>query len=83
MVVDTSSGFEDAPQPVLETLSRLTWAGKAAVDSTFEFIEANKIAVAENSIPEEFKPYNEELVLGYFESSKISVCISILPHFYI
>ncbi|KAI2637666.1 hypothetical protein GGS26DRAFT_603401 [Hypomontagnella submonticulosa] len=72
VVVDTSSGFEDAPQPVLETLSRLTWAGKAAVDSTFEFIEANKIAVAENSIPEEFKPYNEELVLGYFESSKIS-----------
>ncbi|KAI0379089.1 hypothetical protein F5Y04DRAFT_283175 [Hypomontagnella monticulosa] len=72
VVVDTSSGFEGAPLPVLEALARLTWAGKEAVNSSHVFKRDNNISITNEMMPEEFTAYNEQLVLGYFEGSKIS-----------
>ncbi|KAF3065221.1 hypothetical protein GL218_02397 [Daldinia childiae] len=72
VVVKTTTSFEDAPIPILETLLRLTWGGKAAVEASRKLIRDEKIDVPADSIPKDFKAYNEQLVLGYFENSKIS-----------
>ncbi|KAI1654716.1 hypothetical protein F4813DRAFT_398851 [Daldinia decipiens] len=72
VVVKTTTSFEDAPTPILETLLRLTWGGKAAVEASGKLIRDKKINVLGDSIPSGFEAYNEQLVLGYFEKSKIS-----------
>ncbi|KAK6952085.1 hypothetical protein Daesc_006614 [Daldinia eschscholtzii] len=72
VVVKTTTSFGDAPAPILETLLRLTWGGKAAVETSVNLIQDKGIKVLENAIPSEFEQYNEQLVLGYFENSKIS-----------
>ncbi|KAJ5833593.1 hypothetical protein N7474_001904 [Penicillium riverlandense] len=50
-----SKGFDEAPEPVLRALGRLTWATEQAVSSAGDH----------------FLPPNELLVLGYFEDMKI------------
>ncbi|KAI5867639.1 hypothetical protein GGS23DRAFT_612775 [Durotheca rogersii] len=72
VVVKTTSGFMDAPDPIIESVLRLTWAGKTACDITNQLIEKDAILTPENAIPKDIKPYNEQLILGYFENSKIS-----------
>ncbi|OTB03923.1 hypothetical protein M426DRAFT_23247 [Hypoxylon sp. CI-4A] len=72
VVVKTTSGFQDAPGPILETLKRITWGGEAAVEKSTKLIEKENINVPDNAIPADFEPYNELLILGYFENSKIS-----------
>ncbi|KAI0119492.1 hypothetical protein F4814DRAFT_458716 [Daldinia grandis] len=72
VVVKTSTSFEDAPTPILETLLRLTWGGKTAVEASGKLILDEAIKVSGDSIPSTFEAYNEQLVLGYFEKSKIS-----------
>ncbi|KAI2781474.1 hypothetical protein F4815DRAFT_492668 [Daldinia loculata] len=72
VVVKTTTSFEDAPTPILETLLRLTWGGKAAVEASGKLIRDKEINVPGDSIPSTFEAYNEQLVLGYFEKSKIS-----------
>ncbi|KAI8963989.1 hypothetical protein F5Y11DRAFT_317496 [Daldinia sp. FL1419] len=72
VVVKTTTGFEDAPAPILETLLRLTWAGKTAVEVSGNLIRDKNVPVTADAIPSDFEPYNEQLVLGYFEKSKIS-----------
>ncbi|KAI6088483.1 hypothetical protein F4821DRAFT_277204 [Hypoxylon rubiginosum] len=70
VVVKDSVAFANAPKPVMETLLRLTWAGGFGVKETHVKLKQNHPTV-EHKIPEDFKPFNEELVLGYFENSKI------------
>ncbi|KAI0838289.1 hypothetical protein F5Y06DRAFT_303962 [Hypoxylon sp. FL0890] len=70
--VRTSTPFEDAPHPILETQKRLTWAGKTAVKVTNEILEEHRFWVPDGAIPEDLDEYNEQLVLGYFEKSRIS-----------
>lgn len=53
-----SKGFDEAPDPVLRALGRLTWATEQAVTSAGD----------------QFLPPNELLMLGYFEDMKIGVC---------
>ncbi|KAI1408519.1 hypothetical protein F5Y13DRAFT_204698 [Hypoxylon sp. FL1857] len=72
VIVDSTTPFMLAPTPVLETQKRLTWAGHEAVKLTHELIKENRLDVRENAIPESFEPYNEQLVLGYFEEAIIS-----------
>ncbi|KAI1803856.1 hypothetical protein F4811DRAFT_571616 [Daldinia bambusicola] len=72
VVVKNTTSFQDAPSAILETLLRLTWGGKEAVETSINLIRDENIKVLENAIPREFDQYNEELVLGYFENSKIS-----------
>ncbi|KAI2617129.1 hypothetical protein GGR54DRAFT_649065 [Hypoxylon sp. NC1633] len=72
VVVKQTTGFSDAPVPIVETLLRLTWAGQTAVDATAKTIVAKEATATEGAIPTDFEPYNEQLVLGYFEKSKIS-----------
>ncbi|KAI1392335.1 uncharacterized protein F4822DRAFT_441355 [Hypoxylon trugodes] len=72
VVVDGTIAFIDAPSTILEIVSRITWAGKTAVEVGTDLIEKENIPVVEGAIPKEFEPYNELLALGYFEKSKIS-----------
>ncbi|KAL7621160.1 hypothetical protein AAE478_008477 [Parahypoxylon ruwenzoriense] len=72
VAVKTSSGFKDAPQPVMESVIRITWAGRTAAGITNKLVEDESIPVLEGAIPKDFQPYNEQLILGYFENSKIS-----------
>ncbi|KAI0182933.1 hypothetical protein EV127DRAFT_353860 [Xylaria flabelliformis] len=60
VVVETSNGFDTAPDPVMKALSRLTWSGAAA------------LSVDSDSMPGNFIDFNEQLMLGYFEDSQIS-----------
>ncbi|KAI1379724.1 hypothetical protein F4677DRAFT_441925 [Hypoxylon crocopeplum] len=72
VAVDKTFAFVNAPSAILEVLFRIKWAGQVAVDATIEHIRNENIQVPEDAIPPVFDPYNEMLVLGYFEKSKIS-----------
>ncbi|KAI1343572.1 hypothetical protein F5Y15DRAFT_412357 [Xylariaceae sp. FL0016] len=72
VVVDTSSGFAEAPEAILEALSRLTWAGRTAIDIGTKQFQEQDVSIDKVSAPNEFKEFNEQLVLGYFEGSHIS-----------
>ncbi|KAI0169807.1 hypothetical protein GGR52DRAFT_592408 [Hypoxylon sp. FL1284] len=72
VVVKDSIGFHSAPRPVMETLLRLTWAGQTAVEHTHALLKKEDMSNVDGAIPNEFQPFNEQLVLGYFENSKIS-----------
>ncbi|KAI0602778.1 hypothetical protein F4775DRAFT_600732 [Biscogniauxia sp. FL1348] len=72
VVVKTSCGFDEAPKPALEALSRLTWAGKMATDKSIAYSKKHQFDISEESMPAQFTDFNEELILGYFEDSKIS-----------
>ncbi|KAI5925710.1 hypothetical protein F4810DRAFT_717385 [Camillea tinctor] len=72
VVVKTSCGFDEAPEPALEALARLTWAGKTATKNAWMDAEKRGLDVSKKSMPKGFIDFNEELILGYFEESKIS-----------
>ncbi|OTA54703.1 hypothetical protein K449DRAFT_377378 [Hypoxylon sp. EC38] len=72
VVVKFSTPFRDAPLVILEIQKRLTWAGEEAIKATIDLIKEHNLDVVEGSIPTGFKPFNEQLVLGYFEESRIS-----------
>ncbi|KAI0487293.1 hypothetical protein F4859DRAFT_525455 [Xylaria cf. heliscus] len=72
VVVETSNGFDTAPDPVMKTLSRLTWGGATAVALTADHVAQNKLSVDSDSMPAHFIDFNEQLMLGYFEDSQIS-----------
>ncbi|KAI1749263.1 hypothetical protein F4782DRAFT_549841 [Xylaria castorea] len=72
VVVETSNGFDTAPNPVMKALSRLTWSGATAVTLTADHIENGKLSVDSDSMPGHFIDFNEQLMLGYFEDSQIS-----------
>lgn len=72
-MVETSNGFESAPDPVMKALGRLTWAGAKAVALTADHVANNGIFVDSVSMPNQFIDFNEQLMLGYFEDSQISV----------
>ncbi|OTA91334.1 hypothetical protein M434DRAFT_13208 [Hypoxylon sp. CO27-5] len=55
---------------ILGIQKRLTWAGKEAIKATIDLIKEHNLDVVEGAIPTGFKPFNEQLVLGYFESSE-------------
>jgi hypothetical protein len=56
-VKQLSKGFNDAPEVILKTIKRLTWAGEVTVVDK----------------QEAFQPFNECLSIGYFEGSVINV----------
>ncbi|KAI0111085.1 hypothetical protein GGR51DRAFT_508818 [Nemania sp. FL0031] len=72
VVVETSNGFETAPDPVMKALSRLTWSGATAVALTADHIAEKGLSVDSVSMPNQFVDFNEQLMLGYFEGSQIS-----------
>ncbi|KAI1433279.1 hypothetical protein GGR50DRAFT_515609 [Xylaria sp. CBS 124048] len=72
VVVETSNGFDTAPAPVMEALSRLTWGGSTAVDLTAKNVADHGLSVDAESMPNHFVDFNEELLLGYFLKSQIS-----------
>ncbi|KAI0545032.1 hypothetical protein F4679DRAFT_599977 [Xylaria curta] len=72
VVVETSNGFDTAPDPVMKALSRLTWSGAAAVALTAEHVRASKLSIDSDSMPGTFIDFNEQLMLGYFQDSQIS-----------
>ncbi|KAI1779325.1 hypothetical protein F4818DRAFT_455388 [Hypoxylon cercidicola] len=73
VVVKDSVGFHSAPKAIMETWLRLTWGANLVVQKMQAFLEARKNElIPDGIIPKEFQPFNEELVLGYFEKSKIS-----------
>ncbi|KAI3326975.1 hypothetical protein HD806DRAFT_550664 [Xylariaceae sp. AK1471] len=72
VAVETSSGFDSAPDPVMKALSRLTWGGSTAVELTAHDIRENGRSVDHESMPSDFIDFNEQLMLGYFEKSQIS-----------
>ncbi|CAJ2503680.1 Uu.00g110740.m01.CDS01 [Anthostomella pinea] len=72
VVVATSSGFDEAPVPVMQALNRLTWAGETATKMTTRDVSRHGINADKASMPDEFREFNEQLILGYFEESKIS-----------
>jgi hypothetical protein len=61
----------------MKALSRLTWGGSTAVGLTTHDIHDNERSVDHQSMPGEFTNFNEQLMLGYFEGSRISVSLSI------
>ncbi|KAI0475883.1 hypothetical protein GGR56DRAFT_440989 [Xylariaceae sp. FL0804] len=72
VVVETMKGFQDAPRVVLESLDKLTQAGKDAVQIATEGANSHQLALNKTSAPDVFCPFNELLTLGYFEGSHIS-----------
>ncbi|KAI1641496.1 hypothetical protein F4809DRAFT_654963 [Biscogniauxia mediterranea] len=72
VVVKTSCGFDEAPKPALKALSRLTWAGKMATQNSIDDAKKGALDISKESMPDQFIDFNEELILGYFEDSKIS-----------
>lgn len=78
VAVETSSGFETAPDPVMKALSRLTWGGATAVALAAGHVTENNLSVDSASMPNEFIDFNEQLMLGYFEGSQISVSLLLI-----
>ncbi|KAI0393406.1 hypothetical protein F5Y17DRAFT_466948 [Xylariaceae sp. FL0594] len=72
VVVETSNGFDSAPDAILKALSRLTWAGKTAIGLVADDVAQNARVIDDVSMPNEFIEFNEQLILGYFEKSQIS-----------
>ncbi|KAI1361897.1 hypothetical protein F5Y08DRAFT_355731 [Xylaria arbuscula] len=72
VVVKTSESFSSAPPPVMRALGRLTWTGKTAVELSSAYALAHGLSVDSVSMPTNFVDFNEQLILGYFENSKIS-----------
>ncbi|KAI0913754.1 hypothetical protein F4823DRAFT_640314 [Ustulina deusta] len=72
VVMETSNGFETAPDPVMKALSRLTWGGATAVALTADHVAKNGLSVDSSSMPDNFTDFNEQLMLGYFGESQIS-----------
>ncbi len=77
VVMETSNGFETAPDPVMKALSRLTWGGATAVALTADHVAKNGLSVDSSSMPDNFTDFNEQLMLGYFGESQISVSPSV------
>ncbi len=74
VVVKNTKGFDEAPDPILKALHRLTWAGNTAISAIRTIAEKESLKASEGSMPPGFIPFNELLSLGYFEPSVISVC---------
>ncbi|KAI0521616.1 hypothetical protein F5B22DRAFT_661958 [Xylaria bambusicola] len=72
VVVKTSNSFETAPPPIMKAVSRLTWCGAKAVELVSSCASKSRLSVDSTSMPNKFIDFNEELILGYFEESKIS-----------
>ncbi|GAP91332.1 putative oxoglutarate iron-dependent oxygenase protein [Rosellinia necatrix] len=72
VVVETSNGFDTAPDPVMKALGRLTWSGAKAVALTTDHIASKGMSVDAVSMPDQFVEFNEQLMLGYFQGSQIS-----------
>ncbi|KAK5626795.1 hypothetical protein RRF57_002510 [Xylaria bambusicola] len=72
VVVKTSNSFETAPPPIMKALSRLTWCGAKAVELTTSHAHESGLSIDSTSMPDDFIDFNEELILGYFQESKIS-----------
>lgn len=60
VVAVDSKGFNEAPDEILSSLGRLSWATRQAVVGTGD----------------EYLPPNELLVIGYFEGMKMGVSYS-------
>ncbi|KAI0008311.1 hypothetical protein F4779DRAFT_641977 [Xylariaceae sp. FL0662B] len=71
VAVQTLAGFDEAPEPVMKSLLRLSWAGDAAIQTTAAHVNEHGLPVQEGAIPTEFQPFNEELILAYFQDCKI------------
>ncbi|KAK6085320.1 hypothetical protein SCUP234_02868 [Seiridium cupressi] len=69
--VDTTA-FADAPEPILRSVSQLTWAQKEAIVATKERFLQDGTRCSAESMSLKSETFNELLSLGYFESSKIS-----------
>lgn len=80
VVVETSNGFATAPDPIMKALSRLTWGGSTAVTLTADHVAKSKLSVDPDSMPGHFIDFNEQLVLGYFQKSQISVSVLFYYH---
>ena len=76
VVVNNTRGFDEAPDPILKALHRLTWAGKTSIDSLGEVADDEGLPKPETLPPLKFTPFNELLSLGYFETSVINVRLS-------
>jgi len=59
----------------MKSLSRLTWAGKTAIGLMTKDLLNNDLDVDSESMPSHFIDFNEQLILGYFEKSQISVSL--------
>ena len=76
VVVNNTKGFDEAPDPILKALHRLTWAGKTSIDSLGTAADDEGLPQSGKLPPLKFTPFNELLSLGYFETSVINVCFS-------
>ncbi|KAI0449461.1 hypothetical protein F5B21DRAFT_520197 [Xylaria acuta] len=72
VVVETSNGFDTAPDPVMKALSRLRWGGATAVALTAGCVAERNLSFDSESMPDHFVDFNEQLMLGYFQGSQIS-----------
>lgn len=57
LVAQESKGFDEAPPVIIKAAKRMIWAGQQALKNSLE----------------SYQPFNECLVLGYFDGSKIGV----------
>jgi hypothetical protein len=78
VVAVASKTFEDAPDPILLALKRMTWAGERAVKLTAKSVkdlseERTEPFGLTEGLNFDFVPFNELLALGYFEEDKIGV----------
>jgi hypothetical protein len=59
LVAQDSKGFDEAPPSIIKAAKRMIWAGQHALLKS----------------QEPYHPFNECLVLGYFDGSKIGVSL--------
>jgi hypothetical protein len=57
----------------MKALGRLTWGGSTANALTAAHVKEDGLSVDSGSMPDKFIDFNEQLMLGYFEGSQISV----------
>ncbi|KAI0138031.1 hypothetical protein F4776DRAFT_72636 [Hypoxylon sp. NC0597] len=72
VVVDRTIPYDEAPPIIIDIHKRLTWAAEQAIKTSVELMEEHELDVVEGAIPTSSPKFNEQLVLGYFEKSKIS-----------
>lgn len=65
LVAQDSKGFDEAPTAVVKASKRMIWAGQHALQKSHE----------------PYQPFNECLVLGYFDGSKIGVSLALIYHY--
>jgi hypothetical protein len=74
VLLDNSTGFNEAPPVILKGLERLRWAAMRTVAEAHRIANENGFHVSDRpKIPDNFQDFNELLTLGYPAGGKINV----------